>query len=101
MKLYVCYGTFKAHHSHPCRNAHQALKEAGHNPKVVLTGGCYGTDRLWPGRRKVKRLTGNYKVPTLCLDDGSVIDGSENIIAWASEHRADTAAPIESAAQGA
>ena len=65
MQLYVCYGTFKAHHDHPCRTAHQALTGAGHRPKVVRSGGCYGSDPLWPRRRKVRRLTGNYKVPTL------------------------------------
>ena len=37
----------------------------------------------FPGRRHVHRLTGNYQVPTLVLDDGTVIDGSQNIIAWA------------------
>jgi glutathione S-transferase-like protein len=36
-----------------------------------------------PGRRKVKRLTGNYEVPTLVLDDGTVIDGSREIEDWA------------------
>src|SRR6266487_3263090 len=102
MQLYVCYGTFKVHHSHPCRNGHQALTDAGYQPRVVRTGGCYGSDQLWPGRRKVKRLTGNYKVPTLCLDDGTVIDGSENIMAWAAENPAPRAtSPIESAREGA
>jgi hypothetical protein len=28
-------------------------------------------------------MTGNYKVPTLVLDDGTIIDDSKNIIAWA------------------
>jgi hypothetical protein len=99
MQLYVCYGTFKAHHDHPCRTAHQALTAAGHRPKVVRTGGCYGSDPLWPRRRKVRRLTGNYKVPTLCLDDGTIIDGSENIVAWATEQPstpATVAAEVES-----
>jgi len=88
MQLYVCYGTFKVHDNHPCRNAHHALRDAGYEPKVVRTGGCYGSDPLWPRRRTVKRLTGNYKVPTLCLDDGTIIDGSEKIVAWATEHPA-------------
>jgi hypothetical protein len=33
--------------------------------------------------REVKRLTGDHKVPTLVLDSGTVIDGSEKIIEWA------------------
>ena len=42
----------------------------------MRTFGCYGTDPLFRGRREVKRLTGNYNVPTMVLDDGMVIDGS-------------------------
>jgi Glutathione S-transferase, N-terminal domain len=82
VKLYVCYGTF-APQGHPCGKAHRALTEAGHAPEVQRTYGCAGTDRLFAGRREVKRLTGNHKVPTLVLDDGTVIDGSEAIIGWA------------------
>jgi hypothetical protein len=89
MKLYVCYGTFglRREGGHPCRNAHEALLSAGHRPEVVKTYGCFG-DPLFPGRREVKRLTGNYEVPTLVLDDGTVIDGSQQIIAWASRAEA-------------
>lgn len=28
-------------------------------------------------------MTGNYKVPTLELDDGTIVDGSQSIIDWA------------------
>jgi hypothetical protein len=55
---------------------------------VVKTRGCYLTDPLFSGRREVKRLTGNYKVPTLELDDGTIIDGSQNLIEWARGKRA-------------
>ena len=84
MTLYTCYGTCKSRKpgGHPCRNAHQALIENGFQPRVVRTGGCV-FDPAFPGRRHVHKLTGNYKVPTLVLDDGTVIDGSESIIEWA------------------
>ena len=49
---------------------------------------CCGTDRLFAGRREIKRLTGNYKVPTLILDGGTVIDDSSNIVAWAQANPA-------------
>ncbi len=62
----------------------------GIEPEVIRTYGCFGTDRLFKGRQEVNRLTGNYKVPTLVLDDGTIIDGSQNIVAWA---RADPARP--------
>jgi hypothetical protein len=83
MRLYVCYGTFGSAKRHACARAYYALAEAGHAPEVVKTYGCYGTDRFFRGRRGVRRLTGNLQVPTLVLDDGTVIDGSKNIAAWA------------------
>ena len=83
MLLYVCWGTFRTEKGHPCGDAHHALTEAGYEPEVKKTGGCFRTDPLFPGRREVKSLTGNYKVPTLVLEDQTVIDGSENIIRWA------------------
>jgi Glutathione S-transferase, N-terminal domain len=88
MRLYVCYGTFGSGGHHPCATAHEALAAAGHEPEVVRTYGCYGTDRLFSGRRKIKRMTGNYKVPTLELDDGTVIDDSHNIVDWAAANPA-------------
>ena len=33
-------------------------------------------------------MTGNYKVPTLELDDGTLVDGSEAIIEWAQANAA-------------
>jgi hypothetical protein len=86
--LHVCYGTFGSAERHPCAKAHQALTAAGHQPRVLKTGGCYATDPLWSGRRAIKRLTGNYKVPTLILDDGRIIDDSEHIVAWAAANPA-------------
>jgi hypothetical protein len=91
MKLYTCYGTFKLpkRTGHPCRNAHEALVAAGYEPEVVKTYGCFRTDPLFPGRRSIKQRTGNYQVPTLELDDGTLIDGSETIIAWAEANPAE------------
>jgi glutathione S-transferase len=88
MKLYICYGTFGGEH-HACARAHKALREAGHEPEVVKTYGCYGTDRFFSGRREVKDMTGNYKVPTLVLDDGTVVDESQAIVDWAGAHPAE------------
>ena len=84
MTLYVCYGTFGPSERHACAKAFKALDIAGHHPTIKRTYGCYGTDRLFSGRRSVKRLTGNLKVPTLVLDSGEVIDGSNEIVAWAA-----------------
>jgi hypothetical protein len=84
MDLYVCYGTAGTAKRHPCARAYRALSEAGHRPAVVRTYGCYHTDRFFRGRRAIRRLTGNYQVPTLVLQDGSIIDGSQSIVAWAA-----------------
>jgi Glutathione S-transferase, N-terminal domain len=88
MRLYVCYGTFGPVERHACARAYRGLEAAGHEPRVVKTYGCFGTDRLFQGRQQVRRLTGNYKVPTLVLDDGTVIDDSKNIVAWAKANPA-------------
>lgn len=95
MKLYVCYGTWRAAPRpggrHPCGVAHEALRQAGYAPEVVRSYGLGilpGIFNQTPGRREVKRLTGNYTVPTLITDDGTVVQESEKIVAWAREHPA-------------
>jgi hypothetical protein len=94
MKLYVCYGTFKAAPrpgGHPCGVAHEALTEAGHEPEVIKSYG-WGIlpDFLNPssGRREVRKLTGSNTVPVLVTDDGEVIQESREIKKWAEAHPA-------------
>ena len=88
VRLYVCYGTFGSAERHACAKAYKALASAGHRPALVKTYGCYGTDRLFRGRRAIKQLTGNYKVPTLVLEDRTIIDESQEIVAWAEANPA-------------
>jgi hypothetical protein len=89
MKLYVCYGTFTPAPrpgGHPCGHAYEALKEAGYDPQVVRSYGLGmlpGVFNQTPGRREVKRLTGNYWVPVLVTDDGTVVQGADKIKEWA------------------
>lgn len=93
MRLYVCYGTWKPAPrpgGHPCGVAYHALKDAGHSPEVKLS---YGLGLLpflnfTPGRQEVKKLTGNYWVPVLVLDDETVIQGSREIADWAAANPA-------------
>ena len=91
MELYVCWGTFATPRpgGHPCRNAHEALREAGWHPDVSKTYG-FGPlpHTLTPQRRKVRELTGQNWVPVLVTDDGEVIRGSRNIVAWAKANPA-------------
>ena len=99
MKLYVCYGTFRAAPrpgGHPCGNAYHAVREAGYSPEVKRSYGFGLLPRLFnrtPGRQEVKRLTGNYWVPALVADDGTVIQGSRKIIDWAKANPAPAANP--------
>ncbi len=99
MKLYVCWGVwtgatpwpFRRAETHPCGAAHEALKDAGHDPEVVR---CLGWEalptvfNLTPGRRKVRKLTGEATVPVLVTDDREVVAGSGEIADWAARNRA-------------
>jgi hypothetical protein len=93
MKLYVCHGTFKTPRpgGHPCANAYEALCDAGYEPTVIKAHGLGILPKVFnmtKGRQEVQRLTGNRMVPTLVLDDGSVIDGSRESVSWAAANPA-------------
>ena len=93
MKLYVCWGTFATPRpgGHPCRNAYLALKQAGHEPEIVKSYGLAplpGVFNRTRGRREVSELTGDRWVPTLPLNDGTVLDGSRAIVDWAGANPA-------------
>jgi hypothetical protein len=90
MKLYVCWTTIQTPrppHGHPCHNAYQALKMAGHDPEVIKVRGLgIGPSFLHvmtEGRREVEKLTGQHAVPVLVTDDGQVVQDSRRIIEWA------------------
>jgi hypothetical protein len=100
MKLYVCWGTFSSPRpgGHPCKNAYEALREAGWDPEVERTYGLgvLGS-ALNPTRSKIRELTGQNHVPVLVTDDDEVIQDSKAIVAWA---RANPANAAERAAAG-
>jgi hypothetical protein len=92
MKLHVCYGTFPSPRpgGHPCKNAAEALKQAGHAPEIKK---AYGLGPLpdaiqSPQRKRIKAQTGSPWVPVLELDDGTLIQGSKKIVAWAEANPA-------------
>jgi hypothetical protein len=92
VRLFVCWTTRNVPpgHDHSCARAHTALKDAGHDPKVVHSlsfGGLPGVIQT-PQRREVKRNTGSYWVPALETDGGDWIGGSEKIVAWAEQNPA-------------
>src|SRR3954470_23137371 len=90
MKLYVCWGTFPVPArpgGHPCANAYNALRDAGHDPEVIRSYGLFVLPdtpfNQTSGRRRAKELTGSSTVPVLELDDGTSIADSKQIVAWA------------------
>ena len=94
MKLIVCWGTFPTPRpgGHPCRNAYNALREAGHDPEVQK---AYGLTILpdavanrTSGREAARRRTGKSTVPILILDDDTTIADSKNIVEWAKANPA-------------
>jgi hypothetical protein len=99
MKLYICWGTFQTPRpgGHPCANAYNALKDAGHEPEVEKVHGLGVGPSIFQikteGRKEVERLSGSPTVPILVLDDGEVIAESKAIVAWAKEHPATASAP--------
>lgn len=90
MKLYICWGTFAipGPRQHPCHNVYTALKRAGHDPELVRTYSSGALPPITPGRREVKRLTGQSWVPLLVTDDGEMVRDSQRIIEWAEQHPA-------------
>ena len=94
MKLYVCWGTFPTPRpgGHPCRNAHEALRAAGHDPEVIKVRGLgIGPQALnWvtAGRKEVERISGQRVVPVLVSDSGDVICDSKRIAEWAERNPA-------------
>jgi hypothetical protein len=93
MKLYVCYGTFPSPRpgGHPCKNAYEALREAGHAPELVRSYGLGPLPEFMnrsAGRQRAKELTGRNWVPVLETDDGQAIYPSQAIVEWAKANPA-------------
>lgn len=92
MVLYTCeLGTFgggvPAPLAHPCGRAAKALDDAGvaYERRTVKGGSL--RPWTWPSRGRdraeIERLSGQRSVPILVLDDGAVVVGSGEIVAWA------------------
>jgi hypothetical protein len=67
------------------------LKDAGYDPNVVRCLGWEALPKIFnltPGRRQVKRLTGDIMVPVLLANDGEVVAGASEIAAWAEQNPA-------------
>lgn len=94
LTLLVCHIDDGGPPPHACKRAQRALRAAGHDfDKIVAARGVlFGL--FTAGRRpELKRLSGQEQLPVLRLPDGTTVNGSSNIIAWAKEHAPSPSTP--------
>jgi hypothetical protein len=96
MILYTCAG--RKHGGslplvqHACGVAAKALDDGGHEYEIKVVGGFKRFPRSRRGKRdEIRELTGQEDVPVLLTDDGAVIQGSQHIVAWATQRPASEA----------
>jgi glutathione S-transferase len=88
-KLHVCSYDRGGAGIHACRRADDALRDAGidHERAVFDKNRPFGL--MTSGTRpELKAMSGQEKLPVLELPDGSTVNGSGAIIAWAGAHAA-------------
>jgi len=89
LTLHVCNIDDGGPPPHACKKAQRALREAGHDFDKVIAGRGIPFGLFTTGRRPdVKEMSGQEKLPVLQLPEGSTINGSANIIAWAKANAA-------------
>ena len=84
--LYVCHGDEGGPKVHPCRRVQEAMHAKGIEYEKVIAGHGSPIPFLRKGSRdELKEVTGNTKLPTLKLPDGTVISHSRAILAWIAQ----------------
>ena len=97
LTLYVCHIDEGGPPPHACKRAQRALRENGHEFEKVIFGKGIPFGLFTKGRRpELKEMSGQEKLPVLRFPDGSTINGSADIIAWAKDNK-----PARAAAPGA
>jgi glutathione S-transferase len=87
MTLYVCHIDDGGPPPHACRRAQRALRNAGHEFDKQVYGKGIPFGLFTKGRRPdLKEMSGQEKLPVLALPDGSTLNGSAAIIAWAKSN---------------
>lgn len=81
--LFVCHGDDGGPRIHPCRRVQEALRKAGIGyDKVIAAHGSPIPFLRKGSREELRRQTGDTKLPTLKLADGTVISHSRAILSW-------------------
>ncbi len=86
--LYVCHGDEGGPKLHPCRRVQEALHAAGIEYDKVIAGHGNPIPFLRKGsREELRQATGDTKLPTLKLADGTVLTHSRAILGLVGEQR--------------
>ena len=84
--LYVCHGDDGGPRMHPCRRVQEALREKGIAYEKVIAAHGSPIPFLRKGSRdELREATGDTKLPTMKLPDGTVLRHSKAILAWVNE----------------
>ena len=84
-RLFVCHGDDGGPRVHPCRRVQERLRAAGIEYEKVIAGHGHPIPFLRKGSREdLRRETGDTKLPSLKLPDGTVLTHSRAIISWVS-----------------
>lgn len=96
LTLYVCHVDDGGPPPHACRRAQRALRDAGHDFEKIVFGKGIPFGLFTKGKRpELKAMSGQEQLPVLKLPDGSTVNGSKQIIAWAGANTP-AAAPVTS-----
>src|SRR4051794_26476226 len=80
---YVCHGDDGGPRVHPCRRVQEALREQGIDYEKVVAAHGNPIPFLRKGsREELRQATGDTKLPTLKLPDGTVMTHSKDILKW-------------------
>ena len=86
--LWVCHGDMEGPRFHPCRRVQEALLGAGIEYDKVIGGHGHPIPFLRKGSRdELREATGDEKLPTLVLADGTVIHHAKAILKWIDSQR--------------
>jgi glutathione S-transferase len=86
--LYVCHGDEQGPRMHPCRRVQEAMHAAGIEYEKVIGGHGSPIPFLRKGSRdELRAATGDTKLPTLKLEDGTVLKNTKPILNWVREQR--------------
>jgi len=81
--LYVCHGDDGGPRIHPCRRVQERMRAKDIVYERVIAG--HGSPIPWlrkGSREDLRAVTGDTKLPTLKLPDGTVLTHSRAILAW-------------------